>query len=440
DIFQQAADGTRSLKGVPRILYNLPEVMKAETVFIVEGEKCVEELRKRGLVASCNSGGAGQWRPEFGKSFEGKTVLVLPDNDEPGRKHSAQVMESLDGAKRKAILVLPGLAEKEDVADWFEHGGTVEKFLELAEKALSDPDDGAADEPFNSEVSVRAGSQLVKLLDNLRTGNVPRLIPTYTALRGIEVGRGLLNVTGAPPATGKTALMMQLVYDTLELDHNLRAVIANAEMDFDVLLRREITRMTRISSDAIRFADLTAEQLELVTEKAAELIPRLDRVRVLQEPHTLEQLLRLGSEPPGLLLVDYLQKFAPRELEPRQGVGQVMSGLRSLAKKGWAVVAISATSRPQKGATKLTMASLRESSEIEFNADSIYLMQDNGPHDGCEYIRDVTLICAKNRHGAPRDIELIFHKPRLEFTSPKLERPEGSANTSGDPFDDEAPF
>ena len=62
--------------------------MASELVFIPEGEKDVDALRQIGLIATCNSGGAGKWRKEYNQWLSGKNVVVLPDNDRQGREHS----------------------------------------------------------------------------------------------------------------------------------------------------------------------------------------------------------------------------------------------------------------------------------------------------------------------------------------------------------------
>jgi len=46
-------------------------VLAAKSVLIVEGEKDVEAARKLGLVATCNSGGAGKWRDEYSEMLRG---------------------------------------------------------------------------------------------------------------------------------------------------------------------------------------------------------------------------------------------------------------------------------------------------------------------------------------------------------------------------------
>jgi hypothetical protein len=126
DFRQRKADGTWHLDGVRRVLYRLAELMKAETVYIVEGEKDVDTLRGIGLTATCNPGGAGKWRADYVEAFNAhQHVVILPDNDEPGRKHAQQVAESLYGkVVSLKVLDLPGLPAKGDVSDWLATGGT----------------------------------------------------------------------------------------------------------------------------------------------------------------------------------------------------------------------------------------------------------------------------------------------------------------------------
>jgi putative DNA primase/helicase len=123
------------LNGVRRVLYRLPELIAAGTVamvFVAEGEKDVDRLRGLGLVATCNAGGAGKWRPEYNEHLRGLHVVILPDNDKPGRDHAHHVAWSLQGiATSVKVLELPGLPAKGDVSDWLDAGGTVEQLQEL---------------------------------------------------------------------------------------------------------------------------------------------------------------------------------------------------------------------------------------------------------------------------------------------------------------------
>jgi hypothetical protein len=127
-----------NLKGVKRVLYRLPELLKAvsegRAIFIVEGEKDAERLRRLGFVSSCNPGGAGKWTPEYSEALRGAHVVILADNDPAGLSHARQVAQSLQSvAARVKIVVLPGLKPKGDVSDWLAAGGTCEQLREIVD-------------------------------------------------------------------------------------------------------------------------------------------------------------------------------------------------------------------------------------------------------------------------------------------------------------------
>jgi hypothetical protein len=127
---------------VRRVLYHLPELLAAapRVVWIPEGERDVETLESWGLVATTNAGGAGKWRAEYGESLRGRKVIILPDNDEPGRKHAEQVATMLTGiASSIQTITLPGLPPKGDVSWWAANGGTREALLALASAKAPPP-------------------------------------------------------------------------------------------------------------------------------------------------------------------------------------------------------------------------------------------------------------------------------------------------------------
>ena len=99
-----------------------------------EGKKDVHTLEPWGLVASCNPGGSGNSHLYAGwaDSFRGRHIVILPDNDEPGRKHAAAVAAALLTVATSVRMVeLPGLPAKGDVADWRDAGGTFERYREI---------------------------------------------------------------------------------------------------------------------------------------------------------------------------------------------------------------------------------------------------------------------------------------------------------------------
>lgn len=137
-------------KGLRKLVYRLPQLLKAdsaEPVLIAEGEKDCENLAVRGFIATCNAMGAGKWHSAHSDFLKGRHVIVLPDNDEPGRGHAQQVAKSLQGKSASTrILELAGLPDHGDVSDWLAAGGTAEQLRALAAAATewqpSEPSEG----------------------------------------------------------------------------------------------------------------------------------------------------------------------------------------------------------------------------------------------------------------------------------------------------------
>ena len=85
--------GVEPQRRQPRALTGCPEGDRgrktASVVYVAEGEKDVHALEAAGGVATCNPGGAGKWRPEYGEYLAGiRHVVIVADRDQPGRKHA----------------------------------------------------------------------------------------------------------------------------------------------------------------------------------------------------------------------------------------------------------------------------------------------------------------------------------------------------------------
>jgi hypothetical protein len=120
-----------------RVLYGLPDLLdrsrRSETVYVVEGEKDVESMRKLGLIAVTNPGGTHHgWHDTYSRALRGRNVVILPDCDKPGHDHAAAVEASLRGKASSVVTVrLPGLRTPQDVSDWLGSGGTKEMLSTL---------------------------------------------------------------------------------------------------------------------------------------------------------------------------------------------------------------------------------------------------------------------------------------------------------------------
>lgn len=135
---------TWKVAGIRQVPYHLPDLIEAiameRTIFVAEGEKDVDNLRKAGMVATCNAGGAGKWPDELTPYFGGADIVILPDNDIAGQDHAALVIGKLAAvAKRVRVVDLPNLPPKGDVSDWIAAGGTAIQLHDIVETTPSKP-------------------------------------------------------------------------------------------------------------------------------------------------------------------------------------------------------------------------------------------------------------------------------------------------------------
>lgn len=124
------------LGDVAPVLYRLPALIEAvaheRRIFVVEGEKDADALADLGYAATTSPMGAGKWRDAYSDDLAGADVVLLPDNDDAGRKHAEQVALSLFAAgARVRVVALPNLPPKGDVSDWLAGGGDLDALESL---------------------------------------------------------------------------------------------------------------------------------------------------------------------------------------------------------------------------------------------------------------------------------------------------------------------
>ncbi len=134
--FQRRPDGYggwTNKKGERQVLYRLREVLEAPIVFLVEGEKDAETLREYGFVATTNAGGAkAPWLPEFTEALKNREVILIPDNDPPGRDRVLNIGRALiHNARSITVLVLD---HAKDVTEWFQQGHSELELIALIER------------------------------------------------------------------------------------------------------------------------------------------------------------------------------------------------------------------------------------------------------------------------------------------------------------------
>lgn len=122
-----------SMEGVRRILYRLPEVLEGirngMVVYLVEGEKDVETLRRYGFIATTSPMGAGKWNDSYSELLSGARVIIIADADKTGREHARTVRESLI-RHNCVVSICEARDGSKDITDHIANGGTTDTLIE----------------------------------------------------------------------------------------------------------------------------------------------------------------------------------------------------------------------------------------------------------------------------------------------------------------------
>lgn len=125
-----------SLGDIPKVLFNLPQVLKAKeegkAVWVVEGEKDANTLTDLGEVATTMPGGAGKWLDIHTEALSGAIVEIIADRDEIGIKHANEVHAKLIEAGCDAqVWICP---KEKDITDHLSAGGEIDQLIPLEQE------------------------------------------------------------------------------------------------------------------------------------------------------------------------------------------------------------------------------------------------------------------------------------------------------------------
>lgn len=319
---QQRAGGAWSLGNTPRPLYRLPQVVEAvamgRRVYIVEGEKDVHALEALGVVATCNPGGAGKWRPEHTATLLGAFVTIVVDDDEPGWRHADVVQAALEDVVEEFVIAQPRTGK--DAADHIAAG-----------HELNFRTEDELDRRFPPSATERT----VEVAPSIRITNLADVAPQEIEwLWDGYIPLGAPVLLDADPGTGKSTLTCDLAARVsrgssmptgVSPIHPGGVVMLNVEDD---IARTTVPRLIAAGADLTRIVTVA------IIDEHGERPPLLNREELAKVEEAIKQV---GAV---LVVIDPFMAYLPSDVNSHkdQDVRRSMSAAADLAERTGATI------------------------------------------------------------------------------------------------------
>lgn len=186
--------------------------------------------------------------------------------------------------------------------------------------------------------------------------------------------RSCLTVLCARPRIGKTTLALQVARNATVDNH--KVLFSSLEMSRKTLWARAVCGTARIPYRDVLAKRITEAQINDLININNSLIESYDgKLLIDDRPLSTSDLWRLvAREKPDLLIVDHIRLLSDRADNETHRLGSITWNLKKLAKEfDIAVIALAQLNRQleQRADKQPTLADLRDSGEIEENADMV---------------------------------------------------------------------
>ena len=372
----------------------------------VDYPSVVEQLRCDNMLERAN--GAGYVAELTGHAHAGNL------------EHLSKIIR--DHAQRRAFL--RAVTEARDGV--YAHGSDVDELVNEIEKSIQVEETSgvvytaaqAAGEFFDDVQEIYKGNKEVVL--NTGFGKLEQRAP---------LARTDLVVVGGRPGMGKTAFALNWGLAAARAGNTV--LMFSLEMSRKQLMARLTSLISGVDSSKFRQANFTESEMAKIVQ-AAGLLSQLPihindepRLSSLQIKRITTRFMRKHGKL-DLAIVDYVQRMK----EPgdwtgnkRLEVGESVINLKGMAKEmDIGVMALCQLNRSstQGGVRRPAMSDLKESGDIEQEADSVILIHRPEYYDKAgtkpEEIGLAEIIVEKNRHGLIGLTEMNFDGPTMRFT------------------------
>jgi 5S rRNA maturation endonuclease (ribonuclease M5) len=401
------------MTNVERILYHLPEVLRAETVCICEGEKDCDNLNALGYCATTNVAGAKNWIPAYAEQLKGKHVIIFPDDDPDGQLRVKAIIESCRGkALSIKVLKLP----TKDISDFIEAQFNpdiskveIDKLIQLTSHLQPPP-------PLYSIAEMdRAYHEFVnRLQDNaFRLG---KFLPSLDVVKqGLWPGDLVLLL--ADTGVGKSLVCQCLA----RCAHPMPTLFFELEISLELLFQRYVQHELGVTDEAVEYEYRNNEHpIDWSQTKGLNHIltcPESGLTVEQIEEYVVQSQLRFG-EPAKVAFIDYVGLLGGEGRSRYEQVSKCAESLKVMAKRQKLITFVVAQiSRPsdKQESGEIYLHSARDSGALESSSALVIGCWKDKPGK-------LTFKILKNTRGySNKQFDADFDGAHMRITEPAIQ-------------------
>lgn len=280
---------------------------------------------------------------------------------------------------------------------------------------------GMAEMNIQNQVEVPVAFDVAETFDRVVTNglrSVETFIPALdSATGGLE--RQTLSVIAARPSIGKTALAWQIARTAA---YNGKSVLFfSLEMSAVNLWGRAACPLINTTWRDVRSGKLTAEQKERLLEESYKLAAQFDeRLRIIDTPQTTETIWQTVAQlRPDLVVIDHLRLVKDTATSEVKRLGIISQRAKDIAKNFECSVLLLAQLNRQseiRGEKRPILADLRDSGEIEENADLVLMLHREEFEGSTKPEKSITEVWIRKFRDGPRDVLIrLMFSPKNEW-------------------------
>ena len=260
--------------------------------------------------------------------------------------------------------------------------------------------------------------------------NLIEITTGYNSLNWLTDGfhKTELTIIAARPAVGKTSVILNFMLR--QLKENIPILFFSLEMSKKSLYKRLLSIISGVDAGKINKGQLNESEVEKIIAAADFLESKRDKLFIIDKSSiTINDMIveakTMKNKGIQVIYIDYLQLLNTESVYKNRAIemGEISRNLKILAKElDVAVVAVAQLNREVEHRTNKRpyLADLRDSGEIEQNADNVWFLYREGYYleqTGEQSSNDsqTELSIAKHRNGPTGVVNLVFRKNTLEF-------------------------